>query len=523
MSAPARAAGRYNAAVDFLETNIAAGRAHKIAFIDPLRTLSFGELRERARRAGPLLARFGIGPENRVVLALLDTVEYPVLFWGAIHAGVVPVLINTRLTVPQYRYLLEDSRARAVFVSPAIRADIAQATAGLAAPPRIIVVGAATHEQSEFERLLAAEAPGIPADTCADEVAYWLYSSGTTGMPKGVMHVHSTPRHIARLAGDGLLGIRESDVCYSTSKMYFAYGLCNSIICPMAAGATAVLHPERPTPTTVFATLRTHQPTIFYAVPTLYAALLADAECRAEHGSRRLRLCVSAGEPLPRDVGLGWKARYGVDILNGVGSTELNHLFLANRPDRVEYGTAGTAVAGYELRLLDDAGHEVGVGEIGELLVKGPTAASGYWNQRERTRRTFQGEWVRTGDKYLRREDGVYVFCGRADDLFKVGGIWVSPHEVEAALTAHPLVLEAAVVAAADAAGLIKPKAYVVLKERGGELPGRALYEELKVHVKRAVGPWKYPRWIEFVEELPRTASGKLQRQLLRSIPGSRP
>jgi 4-hydroxybenzoate-CoA ligase len=291
----------------------------------------------------------------------------------------------------------------------------------------------------------------------------------------------------------------------------------------MGAGATAVLYPERPTPTTVSEMLRAYQPTVFYAVPTLYAAMLADAGCTPAAGSPRLRLCVSAGEALPSEVGRNWKQRFGVDIVNGVGSTEMGHLFLSNRPASVEHGTAGVPVEGYSVRLVDDQDREVAAGEIGELLVRGPTAAAGYWNQRARTRGTFQGEWTRTGDKYLRREDGVFLFCGRADDLFKVSGIWVSPHEVEAALVAHPRVLEAAVIAAEGADGLVKPRAYVVLKDRDGGLPGRALYEELKVHVKRSIGPWKYPRWIEFVDELPRTTSGKLQRHLLRNRPGSQP
>jgi 4-hydroxybenzoate-CoA ligase len=270
----------------------------------------------------------------------------------------------------------------------------------------------------------------------------------------------------------------------------------------------------------VFEMLHGYQPTVFYAVPTLYASLLADLGCTPETGSQRLRLCFSAGEPLPPELGLAWRDRFGVDIVNGVGSTEMGHLFLTNRPGSVEYGTAGVPVDGFEVRLVDEGGNAVGDGEIGELLVRGPTAAAGYWNQRVRSRQTFEGEWTRTGDKYLRREDGVFIYCGRADDMFKVSGIWVSPHEVEAALVAHPQVLEAAVIPAEDGEGLLKPKAFVVLKERGGELPGRALYEELKVHVKRSIGPWKYPRWIEFVDELPRTASGKLQRHRLRDPGG---
>jgi 4-hydroxybenzoate-CoA ligase len=255
---------------------------------------------------------------------------------------------------------------------------------------------------------------------------------------------------------------------------------------------------------------------MFFAVPTLYAAIIADPECKREHICDRLRLCFSAGEPLPAHVGETWKVQFGLDIVNGVGSTEMGHLFLTNLPDAVEYGTSGLPVDGYDLKLVDEDGCEIVGGEIGELLVRGESAAAGYWNQREKSRRTFTGEWTRTGDKYIRRPDGVYTFCGRTDDMFKVSGIWVSPFEVEAALVTHPQVLEAAVVPAEDNNGLVKPKAFVVLKDHGGNDGGRALYEELKVHVKRSIGSWKYPRWIEFVDSLPKTATGKIQRFMLR-------
>ena len=364
---------------------------------------------------------------------------------------------------------------------------------------------------------MAAENEGsAPARTCADEVAYWLYSSGTTGMPKGTMHVHSTPMNIARTSGQTRIGIREDDVIFSAPKLFFAYGLGDAMLCPMSVGATTVLYPERPTPQTVFETLRAYQPTMFFAVPTLFAAMLADPECKKENMPSRLRLCFSAGEPLPVHVGMAWKERFGIDICNGVGSTEMGHLFLTNLPDAVEYGTSGVPVEGYDLRLVDEKGQDVPDNEMGELLVRGESAAAGYWNQREKSRRTFVGEWTRTGDKYTRRPDGVYTYCGRTDDMFKVSGIWVSPFEVEDALVSHPKVLEAAVVPVEDANGLIKPKAFVVLKNQNEGDHGRALYEELKVHVKRAIGPWKYPRWIEFVDSLPKTATGKIQRFMLR-------
>jgi len=379
------------------------------------------------------------------------------------------------------------------------------------------VIGGGPDNVPRFHALLAGQNErSAPAKTCADEVAYWLYSSGTTGMPKGTMHVHSSPMVMARLAGQDRIGIREDDLVFSAAKLFFAYGLSNAMFCPMSVGATSVFYPERPTPQTVFETLEGYQPTMFYAVPTLYAAILADPDCTRERCSKRLRLCFSAGEPLPAHVGMAWKERFGLDIVNGVGSTEMGHLYLTNLPDAVEYGTAGLPVKGYDLRLVDEAGQDVADETVGELFVRGDSAAAGYWNQRQKSRRTFQGEWTRTGDKYLRRADGVYIYYGRTDDMFKVSGIWVSPFEVEDALIAHPLVREAAVVPAEDSNGLVKPKAFVVLKDGYEEGANRALYEDLKLHVKRRIGPWKYPRWIEFVDSLPKTATGKIQRYMLR-------
>ncbi len=509
----------YNAAVDFVDRNVAEGRGDKTAFIDPSRNLTYAELRDAAARIGPMLARLGIEKENRIAIVLLDTVEFPILFWGAIRAGIVPVLLNTRITVDQYRYLLEDSRSKAVFVSAALLPLIEEAAVGLPDLKRIVVVGGGPPSKLRLDTLLAAENEGsAPARTCADDVAYWLYSSGTTGMPKGVMHVHSSPRFVAESAGKRRIGYREDDVVFSAAKLFFSYGLGNAMFCPMWVGATSVFYPERPTPQTVFEVLRGYQPTMFFAVPTLYAAILADPECTAKNTSSRLRLCFSAGEPLPAHIGIAWRERFGIDIVNGVGSTEMGHLFLTNLPNAVEYGTSGVPVNGYDLRLVGEEGQDVADDEIGELLVNGESAAAGYWNQREKSRRTFVGEWTRTGDKYFRRPDGVYTYCGRTDDMFKVSGIWVSPFEVEEALTSHPMVVEAAVVPAEDSDGLIKPKAYVVLGDCAASDSDQALYEELKVHVKRTIGPWKYPRWIVFVDSLPRTPSGKLQRFLLREM-----
>lgn len=508
----------YNAAVDFVDRNVTEGRGNKAAFIDASRSISYAELCNAVSRVGPILARLGIERENRIALVLHDSIEFPILFWGAIRAGVVPVLLNTLLTNDQYHFLLEDSRAKVAFVSASILEKLQQAAKGIPTLKQIIVVGDGASSVPQFDALLAAQRePAPPAQTCSDEVAYWLYSSGTTGMPKGVLHVHSTPITFSELVGRNRLGMREDDTIFSTAKLFFAYGIGTSI-CTLGAGATSILYPDWPTPKAIFEVMHRHPPTMFFSVPTLYAAMLADPDCSPRVGTERLRLCFSAGEPLPPHIGEGWKQRYGRDICNGVGSSEMGHLYLTNLPEAVEYGTSGTPINGYEMRLVDEAGHDVVDGEIGELLVRCETSAAGYWNQRERTRRVFQGEWTRTGDKFVRRADGVYSYCGRTDDMFKVSGIWVSPFEIEAALASHPDVLEAAVVPAADGKGLIKPKAFVVLKGSPGEGSGRALYEGLKVHVKQSIGPWKYPRWIEFVDALPKTATGKIQRYMLRDL-----
>jgi 4-hydroxybenzoate-CoA ligase len=508
----------YNAAVDFVDRHVAEGRGNKAAFVDPSRELSYAELSDAVARVGAVLAQLGVERENRVVLILHDTVDFPILFWGAIRAGIIPVLLNTILTSDQYRYLLEDTRAKVAFVSPPLVPAVQSAATGVATLKHVVVVGDHPDGSTRFDALLAAQrAPMAAAKTCADEVAYWLYSSGTTGMPKGVMHVHSSPNFISQLAGQKRIGFRGDDVVFSIAKLFFAYGIGTSI-CALGVGATSVLFPDWPSPEAVFKMLHCYQPTMIFAVPTLYAAILANPACTRETGSQRLRLCFSAGEPLPPHVGRGWKQRYGLDICNGVGSTELGHLFLTNLPEAVDYEASGIPVPGYEMRLVDPSGSEVADGEMGELLVRGPSAAAGYWNQRGRSRRVFAGEWTRTGDKYVRRPDGSYVYCGRTDDMFKVSGIWVSPFEVEAALASHPDVLEAAVVPAKDDRGLTKPKAFVVLKDRTGEGAGRALYDGLKAHVKRTIGPWKYPRWIEFVDALPKTATGKIQRFKLREL-----
>jgi len=512
---------RYNAATDFIDAN-AARHGGTVAFDDGARRRTYADLQAATLRFAHGLAALGFRPEARIALLMLDTVDFPVAFWGAIRAGVVPIPLNTLLTGEQYTYILGDSRAEALFVSQPLVPAILPVLERLPQLRTIVLVDAKAEHKAAFKRealtfeevLSRGKIEPVIADTNSDEVAFWLYSSGSTGEPKGVKHVHSSLMATAKLFGQDVLGVRADDVGFSAAKLFFAYGLGNAMTFPMSVGGSTALLAGRPTPDAVFETMRRARPTIFYGVPTLYAAMLAHKDIGKGAGSDRLRLCVSAGEALPKHVGEKWREVVGVDIIDGIGSTEMLHIFVSNRPGDVRYGTSGKPVPGYDAKILGEDGRELGADEIGELVVRGPSAAEGYWNQRGKSRRTFAGEWTYTGDKYIRDADGYYVYCGRTDDMFKVGGIWVSPFEVEGALASHPAVLEAAVIGKEDNDGLLKPKAFVVLKE--GFAADDKLFEALRAHVKERAGPWKYPRWIDVRTELPKTATGKIQRFKLR-------
>ena len=505
----------YNFAADVLHGNLRAGRAGKLAYDDGKHTLTYGELAERVARFGAALRGLGLRREERVLMAMLDTVDWPVAFLGCLKSGVIAVPVNTLLTEDDYRFMLADSRAKCLIVSEALLPRFETLIKESPELEHVIVSGDNPHGYRLFEDLIGAGEPDdYTAPTVSDDIAFWLYTSGSTGKPKGAVHVHASLKLTADLYGTPIAGLKESDVVYSVAKLFFAYGLGNALTFPLTIGASIVLNPDRPTPDGVAALLRKHPITMFFAVPTFYAAFL-NSPAAPLTSDVKLRRCISAGEALPEEIAKRWKERYGVEISDGLGTTEMLHIYLTNAPGATRYGTTGRAVPGYEIKLVGEDGTAVERGEMGELYVRGPTSAIMYWNNREKSRSTFQGEWTRSGDKYIEDGDGYYVCCGRADDMLKVSGMYVSPFEVEAALSSHPDVLEAAVVGWNDEQKLIKPKAFVVLK--AADKASDALVRALQEHVKSKLAPYKYPRWIEFRKDLPKTATGKIQRFKLRA------
>jgi benzoate-CoA ligase len=514
----------FNFAAHLLDAN--AGRSAKTAFIDDIGALTYGQLDDRARRFAAALKDRGVKQEERALILMQDGADWPVAFLGAMLAGVVPVAINTLLTADDLAYMLEHSRAQAVLVSgavkPALKAALAKAdhevhTMVVSRPAQPLEAG-----EIEFSDFLASAAPLTKfARTHADDPGFWLYSSGSTGRPKGTVHSHANPYWTGELYGKAILGLQESDVCFSAAKLFFAYGLGNALTFPLAVGATAMLMAERPTPEAVFRRLGGGvggvKPTVFYGAPTGFAGMLA-SNLLPKREDLDLRLVSSAGEALPAEIGERFKRHFGVDIVDGIGSTEMLHIFISNRPDTVRYGSTGWPVPGYEIELRGEDGGAVADGEPGDLHIHGPSAALMYWRNRLKSRETFDGRWTRSGDKYIRNADGTFTYAGRSDDMLKVGGVWVSPFEVEATLVQHPSVLEAAVIGAPDARGLVKSKAFVVLKDGGS-----ADEAELQRFIKDRLAPFKYPRSIAFVAELPKTATGKIQRFRLRELEQTEP
>ena len=501
----------FNATEDLLAHNLRK-RPEKTAIVDHRGTCSYAELGDRVAQMAGVFEALGVRRDQRVLLCLTDTRDFPTVFLGAIRAGVVPVPLNTLLTADDFAWILQNSGAVAVFVS----GELADKWQNIAvSESHVRFVSSERGPWDSLETLLAASLPvESPAATHRDDVAFWLYTSGSTGRPKGAMHLHGSIRLTANLYGIGAIGFREDDVVLSIAKQFFAYGLGNSLSFPYAAGATVVLFDGRATPDDISAIVREHRVTILGAVPTFLAGWLSHPSCPTREEVPALRVATSAGEALPGHLGRAFHQRFGADVLDGLGSTELLHVFVSQRSGQVRHGCTGRVVDGYKVKLIGDDGSETRPGEIGNLQVWGPTAAIGYWRNREKSVATFQGEWTVTGDKYLIDEDDWLTYAGRADDMLKVGGIYVSPIEVEEALASHADVLEAAVVGAQDTDGLVKPSAYIVVHDgvtRCAELEAR-----LKLHVKAHLAPYKYPRWVTFVDALPKTATGKIQRFRLR-------
>jgi benzoate-CoA ligase family protein len=506
----------FNVAAHFVDRNVAEGRGDRVAHVCGKREITYADLLTLTNKAGNALQALGVEMENRVLMVCVDAPEFLATFWGAIKIGAIPVPLNTLLKTADYEYLLNDSRAKVAVVSGACLPEVGPALAKARSLRHVLVAGGdpGAHRSWEAE-VEQAPAELAPAPTCCDDAAVWLYSSGSTGFPKGTVHLQHDMVVCAEAYAKGVLVLRADDRIYSFAKLFFAYGLGNASFFPAAVGAQSFLYPARPTPQSVFEVVTSYRPTVLFAVPTMYAGMLALEGAEKKYDLSSLRLCISAGESLPPELYHRWQERFGLEILDGIGSTEMLHIFLSNRPGESRPGVTGVPVPGYDAMIVDDDGSPVPRGEIGNLRVRGDSSMALYWNQHEKTKRAIQGEWVLTGDKYVQDDAGFFSYCGRADDMLKVGGIWVSPVEIEATLIEHPAVLEVGVVGAEDAEKLVKPKAFVVLKD-----PAKASEElagELKAFVKDRIAPYKFPRWIEFVSELPKTATGKIQRYRLRS------
>lgn len=513
---------KFNAATYLVDRHLALGRAEKPAIICGQRSVTYAQLAAAVGRMANVLDALGVRLEERVAMLLYDSPEWAFAFFGAIKLGAVAVPMNTMLTPEEYIYLLNDCRARVLVVDAALWDRVVPVRHRLEYLEHVLVAGPPHPGCTPLEKALAAASPHRqPAPTSKDDAAFWLYSSGTTGFPKGAVHLHHDMPVAAELYARKTLGLEESDVCFSVAKLFFAYGLGNGLYFPLHVGATTVLLPDRPTPERVFAVIDRYRPTVFYSVPTSYAALLHEAEKQGRTQLGAARLCVSAGEPLPPHLFEKWQERFGLEILDGIGSTEILHIFISNRPGQARAGSTGQIVPGYEARILDEQGREVPPRTVGTLFIKGDSIAAGYWNKHEQTKETFQGEWINTHDKFLVDEDGYFWYAGRTDDMIKVSGQAVWPADVEAVLQRHPMVLEAGVVGTADRDGLIKPRAFVVLKD--GHAPSPELARELQEFVKQNAAPYKYPRKVTFVAELPKTATGKIQRYKLRELAAAEP
>jgi 4-hydroxybenzoate-CoA ligase len=501
----------FNAADYFVDRNIREGRGQKTAILCRDNTFTYAQVQAGVNKVGNALKGLNIEMENRVALLLLDSEVFPMSFFGAIKIGAVPICLNTLMQPKDYLYFLNDSRAKALIIDADLYSKFEPIKDKLRFLKNIIVVGGqASAGTISFDAFIEGVSDQLEAaPTTPDDACFWLYSSGSTGQPKGTIHLQHDMVYAAETYGKQVLGIRENDICFSAAKLFFAYGLGNGLYFPFSVGATSVLMPDRPTPASVYETIAHYRPSLYFGVPTLYGSMLQE-----EGSLDGVRLCVSAGEALPADIFKRWMERHDVEIIDGIGSTELSHIFISNLPGKAKPGSSGKLVPGYDARIVDENFQDVPIGEVGTLLINGDSAAAAYWNKHKKTKSTMLGDWVNTDDKYILDEEGYFYYIGRTNDMLKVGGIWVSPIEVEACLIEHPAVLECAVVGAMDDENLVKPKAFVILKR--GYNADDQLTKDLKEYVKKTLAHYKYPRWIEFVDDLPKTATGKLKRFELR-------
>ena len=505
----------FNAATCFVDRHVTEGRSPRTAFRIAGATVTYGELADRVAHAAGALADAGLDVEQRVLLALDDGPAFPAAFWGAVKLGAVAVPVNTLMSAGEYEFLLNDSRARVAVVDADVASRVREVRERCPWLRAVLAVGRGADGGLDFDAALAQARPvAEAAATTREDVMYWGYTSGSTGRPKAAVHSHQDFVAAADLVGVGVFGLGPDDLVFSASKLSFAFGLGNALYFPARVGAASVLVAGRITAERALEILAAERPTVFFAVPTLYARMLdvPDAERRFDLSS--LRYGVSSGEALPAAIFDAWADRFGLELVEVVGSTEALHDFIANRPGQARRGSAGRTVPGFEARVVDDVGSPAPVGAVGHLLVKGPTTSPYYWKRPERTRRTMLGEWLRTGDMFRQDTEGWFYFEGRSDDMLKVSGQWVSPAEVEAHLAAHPAVLEAGVVGDTADRGLTLARACVVLKD--GVAASPALAAELREFVRRRAAGYKTPALIEFVADLPRTPTGKIQRFRLR-------
>ena len=510
---------KFNVASYFVDRHVLEGKGDNLAIECGDQRVNYRELLAWVNRVGNMLQGLGVRIEERVAILLPDSPEFLYTFFGAIKIGAIAVPFNTYLQSSDYEFLLHDTRARVLLVHTTLFPLVSVIPRErLLYLEKIVVVGEQGSGYLSFTDLTKLSSWELSsAQTSKDDAAFWLYSSGSTGTSKACVHLHHDMVVCSELYAKAIIGINERDRCYSVARLFFAYGLGNAGYFPLSCGATTILDPQRPTASGVYANVERYRPTLFFSVPSNYAALLAHYRTNGrDFDFSNVRHAISAGESLPAALFDRFKERFGVEILDALGSTETLQMVIANRPGEVRPGSSGKIIPGYEARLLDDAGHDVAQGEIGALLIKGDSTCAGYWNRHEKTKDTFEGHWFRTGDKYYQDEDGYFWYAGRTDDLFKVNGRWLSPVEVESALIAHPAVQEAAVIAREDDNRLTKPAAYVVIKP--DLLPDEQMVRTLQDWVTQKLGAYKRPRWIKFLPELPKTATGKLQRFKLREL-----